>query len=172
MAEAVRVLRPGGRAVLLSPDADAVGRAARSFHWSPSWRSSSVNLGGLSAKLAVMERRDSCYKDATAWVREDGGDMSEVLMTIANEACSKYSIDEYHLLQKSSSTDSRRFQKNNLVDRVELQNTYFNKETDMLSHCYRFVFDDRLTNYQAKLLEKCVRAAVVENRPAGLVELR
>ena len=186
MAQAISVLRPLGRAVLLSPDAKAMVHAIRSFQWSILTQSNAVNLGGLSAKLTVMERRSSCCKDLSAWVRKEVPALLTMndLMLIANKACAKsYFLDEYLLLQERRSalpslsaynTNSWRgcFNNKNLVDSVELHSVYLSEKTNKLSHCYRFIFDDRLTNYQTKLLEKCIRPAIETNLPNGILQLR
>ena len=47
MGQAITVLKPGGRAVLLSADSKGLSIAGRSFNWFERWQSNAVNVGGL-----------------------------------------------------------------------------------------------------------------------------
>jgi len=133
-----------------------------------------VNMGGLTAKLSVLERRGACAKDLSAWVEgEDAADASESLLGMARNMSEGYYLDtELGLQVRQSSSPSTCPRGGSLVERVELRHTYFDEGSKRWSHCYRVYFDDMLTNRQAKVLEKSVRMAIEENPPGGILELR
>lgn len=154
---AARILRPKGRAALLSPDYKALRHASRDFHWSPLWFSKSVNLGGLSGKLFLMERLEAESKDLSLWVSSSSPDLSSWILEKAVEACHKNEeVEEKHQSVPSS-----------IVTRVELHSTYFHKEKESLSHCYRIWFDDQIRNYQAKEYEQKIRSLIDNNLLEG-----
>lgn len=175
-AEALRILRPGGgRAALLSADTKAMDHAAGNLHWSTKSQSAkAMNLGGLCAKLSVMEKRGTCGKDVSAWVREGSKDLSVDLLLIAKRACAGYALNaELGLDDKAEATlSTTSIDRASLVDRVELRHTFFDEENKRLSHCYRIYFDDRITNKQAKVLEKAIRRAIEETPPVEVLQLR
>ena len=167
MGQAITALRTGAHAVLLSADAKAMGYASRAFNWSERWQSNAVNVGGLSAKLCVLERGAQCWKDLSMWVEQDCVvDLSGSLLPIAREACSHFSLDNSLVLQKGAEPGSVRSA--SLVECVKQCDTYVNKE-NMASHGYRFFFDDRVSNQQAKVLYKVICSAVAENPPGGML---
>ena len=152
------ILLPTGRAALLSPDFKALRHACGEFHWSPLGHSKNVNLGGLVAKLFVMERRDACTKDLSFWISSSmTDDLSTWTLAMANKACKNTSLD---LKQMSLSAP--------LVTNVQLLSTYFHPQKQSLSHCYRLWFNDRLRNVQVKKLEQEIRLAIKENMLSGI----
>ena len=170
MGQAVTALQPGGRAVLLSADTKAMSFAGRSFNWSEVWQSSNaVNVGGLSAKMAVMERGTSCYKDLSTYVSEGCGNLSDRLLKIAQDACAHFYLDDRLVLQDLSKEKDMQFGKfGNPILRVELFDTYVDKD-GRKSNGYRFFFDDRVGNSGAKQLYKIICAAVEKSPPDGMV---
>lgn len=173
MAQAVQTLRPGGRAALLSADIKAMDHAARNMHWSVWCQSANaMNLGGLSAKLSVMKKRGPCGKDLSVWVCGDCTDLSEELLKIARAACVGFSLNEELGLDTNGTKPRPTCPGSSLIDRVELRHRYFDKENERSSHCYRFFFDDRITNHQAKTLERSIRFVIEEKPPGGVVQLR
>jgi len=167
MGQAITTLRTGAQAVLLSADAKAMGYASRAFNWSERWQSNAVNVGGLSAKLCVLERGAQCWKDLSMWVERDCVvDLSDSLLPIAREACSHFSLDNSLVLQKGSERGAVRSA--SLVECVKQCDTYVNKD-NVMSHGYRFFFDDRVSPRDAKMLYKVICSAVAENPPCGML---
>ena len=169
MGQAVTALKPGGRAVLLSADVKAMSFAGRSFNWSEVWQSSSVNVGGLSSKVAVMERGTLCYKDLSTYVKKDCENLSESLLKIAQDACAQFYLDDRLELQDVTKRKEIGFNKSGSpILRVELFDIYVGKD-GRKSNGYRFFFDDRITNSGAKQLYKIIYAAVKQSPPDGMV---
>lgn len=171
MGQAVTVLKPGGRAVLLSADVKAMSFAGRSFNWSEVWQSSAVNVGGLSAKMAVMERGSSCYKDLSTYVSEGCGNLGESLLKIAQDACAQCYLDDWLELRVQDVTKGKEIESDKSgspILRVELFDTYVGKD-GRKSNGYRFFFDDRITNSGAKQLYKIICAAIEKSPPDGMV---
>eukprot|EP00980_Cylindrotheca_fusiformis_P012116 scaffold2927_cov143-Cylindrotheca_fusiformis.AAC.6 len=94
LRHACRILKPKGRAALLSPDFKALRHAAGGFNWRPLWYSNTINLGGLSGKLYVMERQSPCSKDLSMWVPSNTSDMSAWIQAAANSACDEENLEE------------------------------------------------------------------------------
>lgn len=158
LRHACRVLKPKGRAALLSPDFKALRHAAGSYHWNPLWHSKSVNLGGLSGKLYLMERHESSTKDLSMWVNSTTLDLSEWILSIAQEACSSEITGTLSLLSLEE----------NPVRSVTLASTYFHESKQAHTHCYRIEFESQIRNVQAKELEKLIRLAIESQLPDGL----
>jgi hypothetical protein len=170
MGQAVTVLKPGGRAVFLSADAKAMGFAGRSFNWSEVWQSNAVNVGGLSARMSVMERGTSCYKDLSTYVSECCGNLSESLLKIARDACAQFYLDDRLALQDLTKGSEIGSSKNAspVILRVELFDTHLSKD-GRKSNGYRFYFDDRIANSGAKQLFKIICDAVGKSPPDGMI---
>jgi len=151
---ACRILRPKGRAALLSPDGNALKHASGKFHWSSKeWGYSSKNnisLGGLSGKLFLMERSEGCTKDISMWVPSstNNTNWSSWILALANEAC----CDE----------------ETNVVTGVRLHSTYYHEQKQKLSHCYRMYFDDEIKNIRAKDLEQQIRRLLEKHLREGM----
>lgn len=145
MREAARTLSTKGRAALLSPDFKALRHACGGLNWSQV-DSLNVNLGGLNAKLYVMERKHACTKDLSVWVPPSAEDMSSWILDVANEACIKKKCPPHTTSLPVTS--------------VRLHSTFFHEREQRLSHCYRITFDDMIKNTQAKELEQLIRNEV------------
>jgi len=156
LGEATRILKAKGRAALLSPDSKALRHASNQFHWNQLGYSTSVNLGGLNAKLFLMERREACAKDLSMWVPSATSDLSSSILNIANKVCE----NERNKHQQKIST----------VINCYLLSTFFHEEKSSLSHCYRMVFDDMVRNVEAKRLEQLIRQQLaVEVSEEGII---
>ena len=150
----------------MSADTKALSYAALYFNGRLSVAyKTNVNLGGLPAKLMVLEKSKQCSKDLSIWM-QGYVDQSDTLHGIAKGACQDYTLDDLLQLQEDDGTakegdrDPR-----SLVVGVERTSTYAMKEKDVISHCYRFRFDSRISNGQAKTLEKRIRLYFDENKP-------
>ncbi|CAJ1958966.1 unnamed protein product [Cylindrotheca closterium] len=158
LRHACRVLKPKGRAALLSPDFKALRHAAGKYHWNSLWHSKSVNLGGLSGKLYLMERQEASTKDLSMWVTPTTTDLSDWILRIAQEACSSEVSEMLPLLSL----------KVNPVRSVTLGSTYFHEKKKANTHCYRIEFESQIRNIQAKELEKLIRKAIEPKLLDGL----
>ena len=163
MAQAVRVMVPCGRAVLVSADTKALSRSAGAFNgsWSELW-STKLNLGGLPAKMFLMSRSGPRWKDMTLWVDDFKMDLSTMVYAIAREACNGYYICPEFLELKYSANV-----KCNLVTHVKLKDSFYHEAKGYTSHCYRIWFDVTINNTHAKILEKAIRVAVENDPPRG-----
>lgn len=150
LRHACRVLKPNGRAALLSADFKALRHATGNYHWNPLWRSKSVNLGGLSGKLYLMERREACTKDLSMWVNRTTNDLRDWILAIAQQVCSSEVSGMLALLSLTV----------NPVRSVTLVSTYFHEKKQANTHCYRIEFESQIRNVQAKELEKLIRKAI------------
>jgi tRNA1(Val) A37 N6-methylase TrmN6 len=170
MGQALTVLKPGGRAVLLSADSKGLSIASRSFNWFERWQSNAVNVGGLSAKMAVMERGPSCYKDISFYVTEDCGNLSESLLKIAQNVCVQFYLDDRLELQERTTGNEVGFasKKSSLILRVQRFDIYVDQDGKH-SNGYRLYFDDLISNSGAKQLYKIICAAVEKAPPDGII---
>jgi predicted RNA methylase len=165
MAETIRVLRCGGRGSFVSADTKALSYAALYFNGRLSVAfKTNVNLGGLPAKLMVLEKSKQSSKDLTIWM-EGNIDHSDALHRMSMDACEGYKLDDLLQLQEDDKTLKGDHDPPSLVVGVERTSTYAMKEKDVISHCYRFRFDSRVSNGQAKSLEKRIRFYFDENKP-------
>jgi len=169
MSQAVRVLKCEGRSAVLSSDTKALSYMALQFNafWSVLYRNN-VNLGGLPGKLFLLERHKQCSKDLSVWISSGIGsvDCSEVLKCVAASACRGFRVND--LLEIYPCDDEYKKASRSLVVNVELISSFFNSDTQMLSHCYRVWFDIRISNLQAKQLEKRIRTRMEEDPPLGV----
>lgn len=152
LRHACRILSSNGRAALLSPDFKALRHASGGFNWSPLWQSKTVNLGGLSGKLFLMERRAPWSKDVSMWVPSTSSDMSAWILDIANNACTADASEELGRLSLQTPP----------VTSVHLQSTYYHAHQQSLSHCYRIRFDDQIRNFHTKHLEQVIRIRLAQ----------
>jgi len=143
LREVSRVLKAKGRAALLSPDPKALRHASSLFHWSQSGYGANINLGGLSAKLFLMERKGACTKDLSMWVPPSTNDISSWILGRVKTVCKK--------------DGDRQLDQIPFVTNVHLYSTFFHKKKESLSHCYRIVFDDMVRNVEAKQVEQLIR---------------
>lgn len=172
LGQAVTVLKPGGRAVLLSADSKGLSIAGRSFNWSERWQSNAFNVGGLSAKMAVMERGTSCYKDLGTYVTEDCGNLSESLLKIAQNVCMQFYLDDRLALQEPTTQNEVGFASKKSTSSLILGVERFDMFVDQdgkHSNGYRYIFDDRISNKGAKQLYKLICAAVEKAPPDGMI---
>jgi hypothetical protein len=63
LGESSRILYPKGRAAFISVDYRSLGGACEKYNWACLNHGASINLGGLNAKLFLMERNEACTKD-------------------------------------------------------------------------------------------------------------
>ena len=170
MGQAITVLKPAGRAVLLSADSKGLSIAGRSFNWSERWQSNAFNVGGLSAKMAVMERGTSCYKDASFYVTGDCGNLSKSLLKIAQNVCMQFYLDDRLALQEPTTQNEVGFasKKSSLILGVERFDMFVDQDGKH-SNGYRYIFDDRISNKGAKQLYKLICAAVEKAPPGGMI---
>ena len=172
MAQVVRVLRCKGRASLLSADTKALTHATQAFSqfWCVLW-STNINMGGLAAKLHLIEKHKQSSKDFSVWIAR-GGDVaaiSETLKMIVIEACSGFYQDNN--LELKVHRGESTVPNGSLVWDVKLMSTYNNNERCIVSHCYRVWFDSSVSNTQSKQLEKMIRNRI-EHHPSLGVQLR
>jgi hypothetical protein len=178
MAQIVRVLSCAGQAALLSIDQKALSFAAGKFNgcWSVHW-SSNLNLGGLTGKLLLMERKAQCSKDMCVWVDAATRNLSPLLTSLAMEACTDIRLNDMLDIEERSQvvledTSGARRRRPSVVSHIELRDSFFHTGKDLTSHCYRIWFDARMSSLQTKLLEKRIRADMEANPPEGMISLR
>ena len=164
---AARILHPGGRAALLSGDFKALRHAAGGFNWTPllGFSGQNVDLGGMPGKLFLMERQDSCTKDLSLWVSSSSKNLSSWIFNLARKACDN---DKQVAVSRDNHEDVSLAGVNSRVTKVELLSTFFHKEKQSLSHCYRIWFDDKIRNVQAKQLEQKIREAIESHLLEGM----
>jgi predicted RNA methylase len=163
LAECVRVLRSEtGTAVLVSPDTKVLGHATRRYagNLKESWQTK-VNLGGLTGRLCLLERKAACWKDLNLLVNDSATDHSTEILAIARQACSQFSLDRLLGLQRARPENT-----NNLVMDVVRQNEYSHADGS-IRHCYRLCFHAHVSNVQAKTLEQAVRLHLRDNPIRG-----
>lgn len=156
LSESSRILKPKGRASFISVDFRSLGGACKKFNWNPLNHGASINLGGLNAKLFLMERNEACTKDLCLTVPPGSTDCSSWLLKLAIEAFEEANVD---CLERKTT---------NPITRVKLLNTFVHPEEKYLRHCYRFTFHDEIRNTGAKMLEKEIRRVVCENLLDGM----
>ena len=175
MAQTVRVLACTGKAALLSIDQKALSVAAGKFNgcWSVFW-SNNLNLGGLTGKLFLMERKNQCSKDFSVWVDAATINLNALLTNLAIEACAGVSLNDMLEIEDSSQVleDASAQRRPNVVSHTELRDSFFHTGKQLTSHCYRIYFDVRMSTIQTKLLEKRIRADIEANPPVGMISLR
>lgn len=175
MAQTVRVLACTGQAALLSIDQKALSFAAGKFNgcWSVFW-SNNLNLGGLTGKLFLMERKNQCSKDLSVWVDTATINLSPLLTSLAIEACTDFSLNDLLEIEERrqmlEDTSARR--RPSVVSHTELRDSFFHTGKQLTSHCYRIWFDVCMSSIQTKLLEKIIRADIEANPPEGMISLR
>eukprot|EP00578_Thalassiosira_sp_NH16_P029857 CAMPEP_0181077186 /NCGR_PEP_ID=MMETSP1071-20121207/816_1 /TAXON_ID=35127 /ORGANISM="Thalassiosira sp., Strain NH16" /LENGTH=309 /DNA_ID=CAMNT_0023158413 /DNA_START=466 /DNA_END=1395 /DNA_ORIENTATION=+ len=154
LGEASMVLKAKGRTALLSPDFKALRHASSGFNWRQLGYSTNINLGGLTAKLFLMERKEACTKDLSMWVPTPRHDLSSWIFAVAKEACKNLKVQQ---LQRAS-----------LVSMVQLHSTFFHEEKNSFSHCYRVVFDDMVQNVDTRKMERLIREEIEIKAPVGI----
>jgi len=173
MIQAIQALRPGGCAALLSADTRALAHATRTLHWQSSTTRgiSRISLGGLNGQLLVFNKCRPCYKDVSMWMFEDNApDLSAELLLRVRDSISTFALND--MLELIVHPHSNERADTFLVDNVTLVDTYFHPTTGKLSHNYRITLDNRLTNVQAKQLEKVFRQSLVDTLLPGVLSLR
>ena len=155
LGEASRLLKPRGIAAFISVDFRSLNAACKKFNWLLLKDGASFNLGGLTGKLHIMRRKESCTKDLCLTVPPGSIDYSSWLLDIANRALENTGLDCRQKIH-------------HVIKRVELLNTFFHPEKRYLRHCYRFIFHDEIRNADAKALEKIVRKDVKNNLLDGM----
>ncbi|KAL7478837.1 hypothetical protein ACHAW6_004591 [Cyclotella cf. meneghiniana] len=156
LGETCRILRPKGRAVLVSVDYRSLGGACKKFNWSLVDHGKSLNLGGLTGKLYVLERNAPCTKDLCLSVPLDSEDLSSWIFSLLIKS-----------FENANAYNSER-KTNQPVTKVHLLNSFLHTEYQFLRHCYRITFDDQIRNAGAKLLEKEIRRVVEDNLLEGM----
>lgn len=169
---AIRVLRPLGEAALISTDTNSLVHSTRQLHWraDASRGIHRVNVGGLNAQFLVLQKLPPCYKDLSVWIEDGAGDLSCKILARACESTSNYFLDLRLKLQQSSGQNRPR--KASLVRDVFRVDEFFHQKSQRLSHCYRFAFDNVLTNFQVKTLERVIREDIKKNGIDGVTGLR
>lgn len=162
LLHACRILKSKGQAALLSPDFKALQHASGGFNWSPLGYSRSINVGGLSGKLFLMERREACSKDVSMWVPSTASDLSACILDMANKACNSEASEELERLSIQTP----------LVTSVHLHSTYYHTHKQSFTHCYRIQFADQIRNVYAKQLEQQIRGRLMEEKMLEGMSLR
>jgi hypothetical protein len=175
MTQTVRVLACTGKAALLSIDQKALSFAAGKFNgcWFVFW-SNNLNLGGLTGKLLLMERKTQCSKDLSVWVDAATINLSPLLAILAIDACASFSLNDMLEIEESSqvSEDTSARRRPSVVSHAELRDSFFHSGKQLTSHLYRIWFDPLMSSVQTKLLEKIIRANIEANPPEGMISLR
>eukprot|EP00429_Kryptoperidinium_foliaceum_P027760 CAMPEP_0176139250 /NCGR_PEP_ID=MMETSP0120_2-20121206/70748_1 /TAXON_ID=160619 /ORGANISM="Kryptoperidinium foliaceum, Strain CCMP 1326" /LENGTH=281 /DNA_ID=CAMNT_0017475229 /DNA_START=524 /DNA_END=1372 /DNA_ORIENTATION=- len=176
MVNAVRSLRSGGKAALISADTKALVHSVGRLHWRTSDIIQKINLGGLNAQVLIMDKLEPCYKDLSVWIgTQDTGsppvkDLSEIVLSQAQQCISNISLDE--LLEIKEYVIDSKQGITPLVTHVKLIDEYFHTKSQRLSHCYRMFLDSNLTNNQAKFVEKKIRKFLLEHPVEGISGFR
>lgn len=157
LSEASRILRPKGRAALLSPDFKALRFASNVFNWTLLGYAQDINVGGLTAKMFLMQRRDAWSKDISLYVPSTTSDLSPLILTMANEAVESANVE----------LSWRRV--NRIVRSVHLHNKFVYPENKIITHCYRITFDDQIKNFETKQYEQVIRQSIKGKLPSGVV---
>lgn len=168
MAQAARVLKCKGRAVLLSGDTNALAHATLQFNafWSVLC-CNNMNLGGLAGRLYLTAKHKQSSKDFSVWVSTEGiVDRTDEFKRIAVDACSGLTLNS--MLEIEPDNRDVVPSKVGLVMGVDLISTFFNYERRMMSHCYRVWFDPCVSNVQSKRLEKLIRMKLEKHPPVGM----
>jgi hypothetical protein len=156
LSESSRILRARGRAALTSVDYRSLGGATKKYNWSSLNHGASINLGGLTGKIFVMERNEPCTKDLCLTVPQGSSDYSSWLLKLASKAF------------ENANEDNSERKTNQPVTQVQLLNSFCHPEEKYRRHCYRFTFHEDIRNAGSKLLEKEVRRVVEENLLEGM----
>jgi hypothetical protein len=156
LGESSRILEPKGQAAFISVDYRSLGGACKKYNWTCLNHGASINLGGLNAKLFLMERNEACTKDLCLTVPPGSNDYGPWLFHLASNAFEQANVD---CLERKTA---------NPVARVELLNTFTHPEGSYTRECYRFTFHDEIRNAGAKLLEKELRRVVGDNLLEGM----
>ncbi|KAL3791092.1 hypothetical protein HJC23_012077 [Cyclotella cryptica] len=156
LGETCRILRPKGRAALISVDYRSLGGACKKFNWSLLDHGTSINLGGLTGKMYVLERNEPCTKDLCLSVPLGSEDFSSWILSLSISA-----------FENANDNNSDR-KTNQPVAEVQLLNSFLPANNHFLRHCYRITFDDQIRNAGAKLLEKEIRRVVETNLMEGM----
>ena len=156
LSESSRILRSKGRVALTSVDYRSLGGACKKMNWTSLNHGISINLGGLTGKLFLMERNSQCTKDLCLTVPIGSTDFSSWLLNLVIETFKDENIE--CLTRKTDRP----------ITKVELLNSFCNPEVKYLRHCYRFTFHDEIRNTGAKQLEKEIRRVVGENLLKGM----
>lgn len=158
LSEAFRVLRPLGEASFLSADAKALVHSASKGNWHKDQRSiSKLSVGGLNAQLLILRKKGPCFKDMSMWVDSDSRDLSVDL------------LDRCRDIGNSTTDLPGNF---HAVLSVSLVDTFYHEAHGNLSHCYRFVFEERVSEKHAKIFEKVLRKDLSSNPIPGVHGLR
>lgn len=182
MANAVRVLRPLGKAALISLDHKTLvhhATASGRFHWRRTDAATRmgldrVNLGGLNAQLLVLQKLLPCTKDLSVWVDQETEDLSGHIFNLARECTRRFVLDDLLELQESQQSDGEIGDVCPLVlvKDVCLVDEYHHEKRQRLSQCYRITLDGLLTNFQCRKLEILIRESIEARPPKGITGLR
>jgi len=153
LVESVRILCASeGRAVLISADNQSLVHAIKKFtgNLKEVWQTK-INIGGLTGRLFLLEKKQPCWKDINLVVEDPYRDRSHKILAQAQNVCSTFYLDDHLVLQQGKQKKTQ-----DLITGVCLQNEYRHID-GTITHCYRLFFDPKVANMQAKALEKAIR---------------
>ena len=107
MSQAVRVLRSGGCAVMLSADPKALAFGVCGFKQWVVRRKCNINLGGILGKIFVTERLPQVSKDLNLWHEDGDSDLSAAVFDAAVCTCSGWVLDEQLQLRRRDTNVGR-----------------------------------------------------------------
>lgn len=175
MAETARVQVPSlGRVVVVSPDTNSLVHAIKMFsgHFKDLWQTK-VNIGGLPGKMALLQRKASCWKDMSVTVKDATIDRSSEIYELARETCKPFYLNDVLEIQQQTddnhTTTTTTMKQPSLIRSVYKRDDYHHAG-GTISQCYRFCFHPLVTNTQAKMLEKVIRLQL-ETSPVPGIEM-